>query len=113
VVSSARWAVERLGARQVSLIPARGGNGALERLAREGAFEPPDLALFEQAFDAALEVVAGRGAVIAADLWDLERLAACRACAGARRERLTRIDTTGHGEPPVACGVCGAGTDHV
>ena len=99
-------ATERLGACHVSLIPVRGGNGALERLAGQGLFRPPDIALLESALDACLE--AGAGAVVTADLWDLERLAACPHCFAARRHRLELVNRTGRTLPAIDCGACGS-----
>jgi radical SAM enzyme (TIGR01210 family) len=106
VASAARFAADRLGARHVSLIPVRGGNGALERLAAAGLFTPPDLVLLERALDACLDSISG--AVVTADLWDVERLAACPFCAAARRERLEHINRTGVTRPAIDCEICGA-----
>jgi radical SAM enzyme (TIGR01210 family) len=106
VVAAALFARDRLGARHVSLIPVRGGNGALERLAAGGAFEPPDLALLERALDACLEATPEE--VVTADLWDLERLAACAACFPARRARLELANRSGRPQPPVHGPACSA-----
>ena len=105
IVASARFARDRLDACHVSLIPVRGGNGAIERLAAEGEFLAPDLALLEDALDHCIE--AAPGAVVSADLWDLERLAGCATCFAARRARLERINLSGVGEPRVQCPACG------
>jgi radical SAM enzyme (TIGR01210 family) len=107
VVASALFARDRLGACHVSLIPVRGGNGALERLAAHGAFAPPSLALLETAFDRCLDEV--RGPVSTVDLWDLERLASCGACFAARRARLEAANLEGRSAERVACAACGAG----
>jgi radical SAM enzyme (TIGR01210 family) len=72
----------RHGATACSVIPTRGGNGALEALG--AAFEPPRL----PALEAAVEHGLSRGGMrVFADLWDVERLHAC-ACSPARVERL-------------------------
>jgi radical SAM enzyme (TIGR01210 family) len=105
IVASTRFACDRLGARHVSLIPVRGGNGALERLAAQGLFELPHLGLVEAAFAAALAVVPA-GAVVTADLWDIERLAACDDCFSARRDRLLRMNLSGRVEPGIQCSRC-------
>src|SRR5439155_878660 len=47
------------------------------------------------------------GGVVPADLWDVERVSHCRACASARRARLARINLSGQPEPRVVCGECG------
>ncbi len=88
----------------VSLIPVRGGGG-LDALAARGHFVPPNLAQLEAALDGALAL---GGGVVTADLWDLERLAACPCCFAARRKRLARINLAGAGEPAVSCAECGA-----
>ena len=106
-VRSAAHAFDR-GAEAVALIPVRGGNGELERLAEEGDFRPPRLADLEAALDGTLALAAvraGRG-VVAADLWDLDRFADCPACFAPRRERLERLAATGLAEPRIECGVC-------
>jgi radical SAM enzyme (TIGR01210 family) len=95
------------GASVVSLIPTRPGNGALEVLASDGMFEPPALRDLEDALDRALASrPAGR---VFADLWDLERLAACRACFADRRERLRLTNLEQGVSPAVHCERCCAG----
>ncbi len=76
----------RLGVRHISIIPLRGGNGALEQLQREGLFQPPSAACLEQAL---AEVIHLPDAVITADLWDWDQLAGLTVgCRNARRQRL-------------------------
>ncbi len=106
-VRSAQYAFDR-GAESVALIPVRGGNGELERLAAAGEFSPPRLADLEAALDAALELDAVRTgrAVVTADLWDLDRFADCPQCFPARRSRLERLGAGGPAEPRVACDAC-------
>ncbi len=109
-VRSARHAFDQ-GAESVALIPVRGGNGELERLAAAGDFHPPRLADLEAALDGALDlgaVHAGR-AVVSADLWDLDRFADCPACFPGRRARLERLNAGGRVEPRIECEAC-AGT---
>jgi radical SAM enzyme (TIGR01210 family) len=101
-VRSVAHAVEQ-GAGLVALVPVRGGNGELERLAAAGEFRPPTL----RDLEAALEAASCPGpAVVIADLWDVERLPACPACAAPRIERLARINRTGRLEPAVRCDAC-------
>jgi hypothetical protein len=93
----------RCGASVVSIIPVRGGNGEMERLAALGDFTPPTLSQL----DDALERCAGiRGTVVTADLWDVERLAACGQCCDARVERMRRFNVTGESAPRIACMGC-------
>lgn len=77
------------GAKVVSLIPTRGGNGALDELARAGLFRSPTLTLFEDAVEAAFARRRGR---IFADLWDLERFSDDPATFPARRGRLAEMN---------------------
>lgn len=91
------------GAQVVSLIPMRPGNGAVEALAREGLFTAPDLETLEDAFDEALARARGR---VFADIWDLERLATCDACAAARRARLMTMNLTQRRLARVECPSC-------
>ncbi|HTK49053.1 MAG TPA: hypothetical protein VL328_13850 [Gemmatimonadaceae bacterium] len=98
-------AVDR-GAKTVSIIPVRGGNGELERLQALGEFAPPTLAELEDALDAGLGFA--RDAVVTADLWDAERLPGCTRCRAARIARLARVNVTGRAEPRVVCAECAA-----
>jgi radical SAM enzyme (TIGR01210 family) len=108
--SGLEWAVKSAefafacGAGAVTLIPTRGGNGAMERLRESGEFIPPTLAMLEATQRAALAL--GRGRVFA-DTWALEPFSACPHCFVARRERLETINRTQRNEPPVRCAVCG------
>lgn len=74
------------GASVCSVIPTRGGNGAMEAL---GALPPPLVAL-ESVLEYGMAV--GRGRVFA-DLWNIERLLVCR-CSAARVERLRTMNAT-------------------
>ena len=87
------------------LIPTRGGNGAVEELAREGLFQPPTLRTLETAFERSLDWARGRLRVFA-DAWDLERFSRCPACAGPRRERLERMNLSQEQEPGPFLGGC-------
>lgn len=93
----------RSGASVVSIIPVRGGNGEMERLAELGMFTPPTLCQLEQALD---RCVGWSRTVVTVDLWDVDRLAACPLCRDARVARLQRINLTGGAEPSVACEAC-------
>ena len=105
------WAVRSVafaaecGAAVAVLIPTRGGNGAVEELAREGLFQPPTLRTLETAFERSLDWARGRLRVFA-DAWDLERFSRCPACAGPRRERLERMNLSQEQEPGPFLGGC-------
>lgn len=108
---SVEWTVRTVehavqcGAGVVSIIPVRGGNGEMERLAQLGAFTPPTLAQLEEALDRCLAL---SGTVVTADLWDVALLPGCAACRERRVARLRRLNESGIAEPPVGCIECGA-----
>ena len=103
-VRAVEYAVER-GASVVSIIPVRGGNGEMERLEALGDFVPPTLSQLEESLDRCSQL---KGAVVTADLWDVERFTACEHCRPARTERLRRLNVTGFAEPRISCALCGA-----
>jgi radical SAM enzyme (TIGR01210 family) len=90
------------GATRVSLIPVRGGNGAMEALREAGDFTPPSLAQLEEALERCLSLDQG---IVTADLWDARRFVHCPECADARLARLERMNRWGRIEPKVSC-VC-------
>ncbi|MGE3311461.1 MAG: radical SAM protein [Limisphaerales bacterium] len=101
------WAI---GARRVSLIPVREGNGALEALRREGRFRPPDLATLEEALERVLlEKSRVGGGLVEADTWDLERFSKCPACFSGRRARLHRMNLEQRVIDGTPCPACGWG----
>jgi radical SAM enzyme (TIGR01210 family) len=105
-IISAAYALDR-GAEMVSIIPVRGGNGELERLAADGLFQPPSLGDAEEALQRAL-ALPGTG-VVQLDVWDVERLSACDDCFVARRERLRHMNLTGEILPYIHCPSCERG----
>jgi radical SAM enzyme (TIGR01210 family) len=98
-VRSAAYAFEQ-GATRVSLIPVRGGNGAMEALQDSGDFTPPILEQLEEALERCLAL---NQRIVTADLWDARRFASCPECADARIARLDRMNRTGRVEPRVPC----------
>ena len=98
------------GATVVSLIPTRGGNGAMETLEARGDFAPPSLMDIEHSAGIGLAAGALRtnaNGRVFVDTWDLERLATCPRCALPRRARLTRLNLEQRMPPPIACDACG------
>jgi hypothetical protein len=85
------------GAEACSVIPTRGGNGAMDVLAPP--FVPPGLAALERVIEYGL---ARGGCRVFADLWDVERLAACQ-CSAARVSRLRAMNRD---QQPTARVVC-------
>jgi len=96
------------GASVVSLIPTRGGNGALEALAGDGSFRPPRLHDLERSLALARGRAGEGGRRVFADLWDLDRLAECPHCLEPRRARLRAMNLEQRQQPPVICARCGS-----
>jgi radical SAM enzyme (TIGR01210 family) len=92
------------GAARVTIIPTRGGNGAMEVLAARGEFSAPTLGQLEAALDGA--VATGGATVVTADLWDAAALFADAPCAAERLRRIERINREGLPEPPHRCPDC-------
>lgn len=93
------------GATAATLIPTRGGNGAMESLARRGDFTPPTLATVEATASYGLRL--GRGRVLV-DLWDIRtRQGACQTCLRDRVDRLHRMNLCQRIMPVVTCSHCG------
>ncbi|MBX3442741.1 MAG: radical SAM protein [Planctomyces sp.] len=87
-----------------SVIPARAGNGYLDRLAKAGRFSPPGLASLEEAQRRGLAMDRGR---VFADLWDAQRLPGCVACGPARRGAIAEMNRIQWPIPPTECVHCG------
>lgn len=106
---SVEWTVRaveyaaRCGAALVAIIPVRGGNGELERLAALGEFTAPTLEQLEETLDRCRHLT---GTAVTADLWDAERLDACDRCRAARVHRLGRLNLGRGAEPRVDCTAC-------
>lgn len=99
---SIAWAFDA-GADCCSVVPTRGGNGIMDRLAGNGLFAPPSLASIEHVLETGIAL--GRGRVFM-DVWDLERFYDCPDCGPARRARLVEMNNTQAVLPPVRC-ACG------
>jgi archaeosine synthase beta-subunit len=93
------------GASVVTLIPTRGGNGAMERLRDAGHFTPPKLSTLETALESSLNLRAGR---VFADTWDLERFSDCPVCLEQRRNRLQTMNLSQTILPRITCPACAA-----
>lgn len=112
---SLHWAERSLdfafdcGATAATLIPTRGGNGAIESLARAGDFTPPTLATLEAAVAYGLSQLRGRTPTmrVSSDLWDLPRPIDCPTCIGVRIARLRAMNLSQNLLPPVPCEICG------
>lgn len=92
----------RCGATACTVIPTRGGNGAMEALG--DAFRPPTLRSFERAVEYGISLGGPR---VFSDLWDVERLFGC-ACSPERAARLAEMNRTQRVPAPVVCESCHA-----
>lgn len=73
------------------LIPTRSGNWAMEALASQPLFTPPDIHVWEEALAYDFGLCRGR---VFADLWDLEQFKRCPRCFKSRRNRLLQLNLT-------------------
>jgi archaeosine synthase beta-subunit len=103
------WAARSLefafdcGATAATLIPTRGGNGAMEELAASGDFSPPTLAIVEAAAEFGIGLNRGR---VFTDLWDLRRSPTCEHCHEPRMARLHSMNLGQSIPPSVVCEYC-------
>lgn len=107
---SVQWAQKSMefafacGATAATLIPTRGGNGAMEALAAAGEFSPPSLSVVEAAMEYGLAMRRGR---VFTDLWDVKRGGECEGCFDARLERLRAMNFQQRVFDEVHCAACG------
>jgi len=103
------WAVRSLGfafecgVTAATLIPTRGGNGAMEELAADDDFSPPALRTLETALERGVLLKGGR---VFADLWDAETWAGCNACRDRRIARLRAMNLEQRILEAIACELC-------
>jgi radical SAM enzyme (TIGR01210 family) len=109
---SLHWAQRSLdfafecGATAASLIPTRGGNGAMETLVRTGDFIPPRLATLEAAVEYGIGLKRGR---VFSDLWDLmQTTPICKRCYAARTARLAAMNLRQQVLDAIECPDCEA-----
>jgi radical SAM enzyme (TIGR01210 family) len=93
------------GATAATLIPTRGGNGAMEALAANGEFSPPNIARLEAAMSYGLSLKRGR---VFADLWDAHKMPGCPACLASRISRLRAMNLSQVDQAPQHCAICNA-----
>lgn len=91
------------GASVVTLIPTRGGNGAMETLAANQQFSPPRLETLEASLSYGLNLKHGR---VFADLWDVEKISYCPACLKSRISRLQAMNLSQVNLPQSRCTSC-------
>jgi radical SAM enzyme (TIGR01210 family) len=89
------------GAAVATLIPTRGGNGAMEEI---DGFEAPRISTLESCLEYGVSIGKGR---VFADLWDLERFSRCRDCYPSRADRLQHMNLHQTIPKRTYCSVCG------
>lgn len=82
------------------IIPVRGGNGIMEKLAEKGLFSPPGIKSLEKVLEYGIEKQAGR---VFADIWDLKLFSKCDKCHTAKTDRITGMNLTQRLLPDVKC----------
>ena len=103
-VEGVEWACRSLdfaakcGATACTLIPVRGGNGAMESLGT--GFTRPSLQSLERAVEYGLSLKSYR---VFADLWEIDRFFDCD-CSAKRSARLSQMNQTQNAESRVVCG---------
>lgn len=72
-----------------TVIPVRGGNGAMEELVRTGHFSSPSVHSLEKVLEYGIGLNRGR---LIADTWDLELFSECRLCFKTRLNRIINMN---------------------
>jgi hypothetical protein len=82
------------------VIPVRPGNGIVDALAAQGLYSRTNLAELQSVVEYGIRLGCGR---VFADLWDIERFAACPHCSGARVAALEQMNLTQRLSAPIDC----------
>jgi radical SAM enzyme (TIGR01210 family) len=88
------------GAECCTVIPVRGGNGAMEQLKSDGLFSPPLIQSLEEVLEYGIKLGAGN---VFADTWDLSLFSGCDKCLKERIARITEMNLHQSVKPPVEC----------
>ncbi len=104
-----KWAIRSVefafecGVSACSIIPTRAGNGAMEKLQKEGHYIPPTIEALEETFDCTLNLDGGR---VFVDLWDLQRFSGCSHCFEKRKSRMNEMNLGQRIYARVECEYC-------
>jgi radical SAM enzyme (TIGR01210 family) len=85
-----------------TIIPVRGGNGAMETLMETGNYAPPSIRSLEKVLEYGISLKKGR---VFADAWDLHQFSTCENCLDQRTSRLIEMNLNQEITNPVTC-VC-------
>lgn len=104
---SLKYAID-VGARCISFIPTRAGNGLMETLQSSGRFAPPTIRSMEEVLERGLEYVQHQALPVRIfmDLWDSSSFYRCPRCGPARASRIHQMNLTQQIEPYVKCDDC-------
>ncbi len=89
------WAIKSIdfafgsGVECCTIIPVRGGNGAMELLFKNGHFTPPDIRSLETVLEYGIKLNSGR---VFVDVWDLGLFSSCEKCTDQRTKRLIEMN---------------------
>jgi len=83
-----------------TVIPVRGGNGAMEHLKEIGDFNLPDIHSLEEVLEYGIGLNAGR---VFADVWDLGLFSDCDKCLERRTDRLVRMNLNQRIDSRIIC----------
>ena len=83
-----------------TVIPVRGGNGAMDLLQEQGHFSPPDIQSLETVLEYGIRLKSGR---VFADVWDLGLFSHCDKCKDQRTQRLIEMNLTQNVLDKVQC----------
>ncbi|MGB5436254.1 MAG: hypothetical protein WBM98_10225 [Maribacter sp.] len=83
-----------------TVIPVRGGNGAMELLHEAGQFEAPKIQSLETVLEYGIKLGSGR---VFADIWDLSIFSNCNLCLEERIKRLDQMNLTQAIGEGIAC----------
>ncbi len=88
------------GAGCCTVIPVRGGNGAMEKLQEKGLFSPPSIKSLEKVLEYGIGLNKG---LVFADTWDLKLFSECHKCTDRRISRLSEMNLSQEIVPAVNC----------
>ena len=83
-----------------TIIPVRGGNGAMNFLMEKGDFNLPHIQSLETVLEYGLNLKSGR---VFADVWDLGLFSTCNKCLEERTKRLTEMNLSQKIITPIKC----------
>ena len=86
-----------------SVIPLRAGNGAIDSMMKDGAFQIPKFSSLEQVMTQGLKQESGR---VFVDLWDAQQFTECDYCSDARINRLNEMNLQQKILDPIYCEHC-------